>query len=236
MPNQSTGSAGVAVLLLLAGLALAAANLAVVAGLGSNGPAALAALQGGDPSLLLAEIQAIAAGNPLAILLPAVSPILLALVAAARGGGAAAAVPAAPTAAVVVAEAPKGPPPETSALRLLGLLQQEARFIDFISENIDDYDDAQVGAAVRQIHADCRKALAERVRFERVFQEEEGETVNVAAGFDATAIRLTGNVTGEPPFRGTLQHSGWRAVDVRLPVEVGDGDARVIQPAEVEVA
>lgn len=235
MPNNSTGSAGLAVLLILVGLALAAANILLVVTTGSGGAAALAAIAQSDMPVLLAEIQSFAAISPLTVAVPAAGPLLLAIIAAFLANRSATPAPTAVVEAIPVPEVPKGPPPETSALRLLALLQREARFIDFISENIDDYDDAQVGAAVRQIHADCSKCLAERVRFERIFKEEEGETVTVAGGFDAAAIRLSGNVTGEPPFQGTLQHSGWRAVDVRLPVEVGDGDARVIQPAEVEV-
>ena len=34
-------------------------------------------------------------------------------------------------------------------------------------------------------------------------------------GFDATAVRLTGNVVGKAPFTGSLSHRGWRVEDVR---------------------
>jgi hypothetical protein len=120
-------------------------------------------------------------------------------------------------------------------LTLLGLLQSEARLIDFLEEDIDAYNDSQVGAAVRTIHADCRKALHERMKIERVYDAEDGATVEVAAGFDPAAVRLTGNVHGQPPFRGTLQHAGWRAVDVRLPEPKAGIDHRVLAPAEVEI-
>jgi len=121
------------------------------------------------------------------------------------------------------------------ALRLLALLQQEGRLVDFLEEDIEPYEDSQVGAAVRAIHAGCRKALHERMHIERIFTEEDGATVEVPNGFDAGAVRLTGNVHGQPPFRGTLQHGGWRASDVALPRATG-GDASVLAPAEVEVA
>jgi len=120
------------------------------------------------------------------------------------------------------------------ALRLLALLQQEGRLVDFLEEDIEPYDDAQVGAAVRAIHAGCRKALHERMRIARIFSEEDGAAVEVPSGFDAGQVRLTGNVHGQPPFRGTLQHGGWRASDIALPRTSGV-DASVLAPAEVEV-
>lgn len=120
-------------------------------------------------------------------------------------------------------------------LSLLGLLQSEGRLIDFLEESIDEYSDSQVGAAVRTIHADCRKALHERMEIERVYDADDGATVEVPAGFDPASVRLTGNVHGQPPFRGTLQHAGWRAVSVRLPQPKAGVDHSVLAPAEVEI-
>jgi hypothetical protein len=129
---------------------------------------------------------------------------------------------------------PEGPPPSAGALRLLALLQQEGRLIDFLEEDIAAYDDAQVGAAVRDIHGRCRAALRERMRIERIYAEEDGATVEIRPGFDPALVRLTGNVHGEPPFRGTLQHAGWRATDVKLPA--GEAlDPSILAPAEVEI-
>ena len=127
------------------------------------------------------------------------------------------------------------PPSPAPALRLLGLLQDEGRFLDFLAEDIDSYSDAQVGAAVRSIHAGCRKALHDRINLERVLAEEEGSEVVVDADFDRAAVRLTGNVTGAPPFRGTLQHGGWRATHVALPESPGGTDATIVAAAEVEI-
>jgi hypothetical protein len=42
-------------------------------------------------------------------------------------------------------------------------------------------------------------------------------------------------VHGRPPFRGILQHGGWRVSEVALP-KGGTVDAAVLAPAEVEVA
>jgi hypothetical protein len=137
-----------------------------------------------------------------------------------------------------LAEIPKPvrpvPPSPNAALRLLGLLQQEARLVDFVTEDIDAYSDDQVGAAVRAIHAGCRKVLDEHVQLQRIFAAEDGSEVVVEKGFDPAAVRLTGNLTGEPPFHGTLQHGGWRATKISLP-ESPAVDPAVIAPAEVEI-
>jgi hypothetical protein len=133
------------------------------------------------------------------------------------------------------AAAPQSDDPSTEgALRLLGLLQTEGRLIDFLEEDITPYGDAQVGAAVRAIHAGCRAALHQRMTIERIYAQEDGAAVEVDSGFDAGAVRLTGNVHGKPPFRGVLQHGGWRASQVSLPKTAGI-DAAVLAPAEVEV-
>jgi hypothetical protein len=131
--------------------------------------------------------------------------------------------------------APPCPPPDESALRLLGVLQEEGRLVDFLEEDLTSYPDEQIGAAVRGIHEGCRKALRERVAIEPVLRGAEGETVTVDAGFDPAAIRLTGNVTGAPPFRGVLRHAGWRATRAAVPERRGH-DPHVLAPAEVEIA
>ena len=118
------------------------------------------------------------------------------------------------------------------AVALLALLQREGRLVDFVKESIDGYDDAQVGAAGREIHRGGRRALEEHVALEHIMDDAEGASVQVTAGFDAAAIRLTGAVTGEPPFTGTLRHPGWRVSRVDLPRTAGG----VVAPAEVEVA
>jgi len=131
---------------------------------------------------------------------------------------------------------PAKPDSPVAALRLLALLQQEGRFIDFVQENIASYSDAQVGAAARAIHTGCRKALHEHMQIDRIFTQEEGTEIEVPAGFDASAVRLSGNVHGQPPFRGRLEHSGWRTHAVTLPDMPAEIDPLILAPAEVEIA
>jgi hypothetical protein len=122
-----------------------------------------------------------------------------------------------------------------AALQLLSLLQRDARLIDFAGENLADYSDAQVGAAARLVHEGCAKVLREHFQIVPVRDEAEGSRVALAAGFDAAAVRLTGNVVGQPPFNGSLRHRGWRVAEVRLPQLAQGHDTRVLAAAEVEL-
>jgi uncharacterized protein DUF2760 len=122
-----------------------------------------------------------------------------------------------------------------AALQLLGLLQRDARFIDFVEEDIARYSDTEIGAAARLVHDGCRGVLREHFTIRPVREEAEGSRVTLADGFDATAIRLTGNVVGSAPFHGSISHRGWKVEEVRLPRVAERHDATVIAPAEVEL-
>ena len=121
------------------------------------------------------------------------------------------------------------------ALHLLSLLQREGRLVDFLEEDLQSFDDAQIGAAVRSIQEICKKSLGEYFALEAVIDQNEGEVVTISAGFDTSAIKLTGNVSGAPPFKGVLQHRGWRATRFDLPTLAGSQDPGIIAPAEVEI-
>ena len=120
-------------------------------------------------------------------------------------------------------------------LHLLSVLQREGRLLDFLTENLSPYEDAQIGAAVRSIHENCKKCLEKNLSLQFVIEKNEGEPLTVPTDFDSSAIKLTGNVTGDPPFSGTLRHRGWKAGKLELPVLTGSGDPRIIAPAEVEI-
>lgn len=132
----------------------------------------------------------------------------------------------------------KGAPLQRSeALTLLATLQREARLVDFVYEPLDGYSDAQVGAAVRDVHRRCRDVLDRLFELKPVLGEDEEAEIEVPAGFDAGRYRLTGNVTGEPPFHGKLVHHGWEAGKCDVPAWSGsDAAARVVAPSEVELS
>jgi Domain of unknown function (DUF2760) len=120
-------------------------------------------------------------------------------------------------------------------LRLLALLQREGRLLDFLLEDIGQASDEQVGAGVRELHRKAQVVIKEHLVLEPVLPQGEGATVEVPAGFDPSAVRLTGNVTGQPPFHGTLQHHGWRVKDYTLEPPPQGQDEFVVAPAEVEL-
>ena len=219
MRQRARGSAALVVIVLLAGIVVAAANVVILLFAMRANP---------DVPLFESTYRLSPATVSYSIAAPLVVVLLLAFLirnATTTPEGQPAAQPS------VVPTAPSPAP----ALRLLSLLQQEGRLIDFLKEDIDTYDDAQIGAAVRSIHAGCRKALSERIELERIFAAEDGSQVTVESGFDPAAVRLTGNVSGTPPFRGTLQHGGWSASKVTLPQSPGETDPTIVAPAEVEI-
>jgi Domain of unknown function (DUF2760) len=127
--------------------------------------------------------------------------------------------------------APTGPD-----LRILAVLQRDGRLVDFLEEEIDAYDDEQIGAAVRDIHRGCRKSLHDYLTIEPIIDAAEDQRITVPNDFDPAAVRLVGNVNGSPPFHGVLKHHGWRVRAVHLPVlPVARDDTSILSPAEVEI-
>jgi hypothetical protein len=127
------------------------------------------------------------------------------------------------------------PPAPDGAVELLALFQREGRLVDFLEEEIGPYGDAQIGAAVRDIHRGCRKVLGEYFAIEPVMAGAENAPVQIDGGFDAQAIRLVGNVLGQPPWKGALRHHGWRTTRVTLPNLGPLAKPAVLAPAEVEL-
>lgn len=147
------------------------------------------------------------------------------------------------TSVATTEEAPENaPPPEiepeidlTPALQLLSILQREGRFIDFLKEDMSGFSDEEIGAAARVVQEGCKRGLAEYVQVAPLRSEAEGAAITLDPGYDANETRVTGNVTGQPPYRGTLAHHGWRAASIRLPQLSTEHDARILAAAEVEV-
>jgi len=141
------------------------------------------------------------------------------------------AAPATPAAAPpAVADSPD------RAIQMLALLQRDGRLIDFLMEDLSAYTDSQIGTAVRDVHAGCRRVLDRYIALGSILDGREGEQTVVAEGPDAAAIRLVGNATGRPPFRGTLLHRGWRTLRIDLPPLGPEAGRRIVAQAELEVA
>ncbi len=132
------------------------------------------------------------------------------------------------------------PNTDAAVVTFVGLLQEKGRLIDFLMDDVTGYSDAQVGAAARVVHQGCQAVMREHLTIEPIAQESEGATVTLPAGYATGDFRLSGNVTGEPPYEGTLVHQGWKVSQVRLPRLVGldeDGETLPhIAPAQVELS
>lgn len=120
-------------------------------------------------------------------------------------------------------------------LRLLHYLQQSSRLIDFLKEDIKEFTDAQVGAAVRKIHQDCAQAVEELVTIRPLREEAEGTLIQIPKGYNPTEIKIIGKIKGEPPFTGILVHRGWKAQKRSLPKKTELPLSEVIASAEVEI-
>lgn len=120
------------------------------------------------------------------------------------------------------------------ALQMIAILQRDSRLVDFLMEDISGYADDQIGAAVRELHDQCRDALGRYVKLEPVIDGVEG-TYAKAPSKDANIVKFVGNVPAKPPEGGTLRHKGWRAVKIDLPAVSGRQDVTIVAPAEIEI-
>ncbi len=138
------------------------------------------------------------------------------------------------TAAPPAAAAKTQPAVRTSdgALQILSILQRDSRLIDFLMEDISTYADDQVGAAVRELHDQCRDSVTRYVTLEPVIDGVEG-TFAKAPAADASLVKFTGNVPAKTPQGGTLRHRGWRAAKVDLPAP--SPKPEILAPAELEI-
>lgn len=120
------------------------------------------------------------------------------------------------------------------AVQLLSILQRDGRLVDFLQEDIGPYADAQIGAAVRDVHANCRTSLARYVTIEPIVGEPEGERIRVNGEVDPARFKLVGAVGSQANVSGLVRHRGWRVTNVTLPPLPGTG-REIVAPAEVEV-
>jgi hypothetical protein len=141
------------------------------------------------------------------------------------------------TPASTAPEQPEQKPDELypwGAVHVLAELQKEGRFMDFIEEDLSEYEDDEIGSSVRSIHEGCKRALEKICERDKIIDQEEESSVRVDRDYDANAIKLTGRVSDMFPLKGQLVHPGWRVKDIRLPLR-SEGLRPVLAPAEVEI-
>ncbi len=125
-------------------------------------------------------------------------------------------------------------PRRSEAITLLSTLQREARFLDLVLEPLDKFEDAQIGAAAREVLRDSRKTL------DRIFEvcplatEDEGATCNLPSQPSPARFRLVGKSVGTS---GTIAHRGWQAKRCEIPNWTGTSEeSLILAPIEVDVA
>ena len=92
---------------------------------------------------------------------------------------------------------------------MLAILQRDGRLIDFLMEDLTAYDDAQIGAAVRDVHAGSREALQRYFTLEPVLDDEEGRPVTLDRNVDAARVKIVGSVDG-------IRSDSWRPPSPRM--------------------
>lgn len=131
---------------------------------------------------------------------------------------------------------PKPAPSRSDAISLLAALQREARLLDIVKESLDEYSDAQVGSAARDVLKDSGKVIERMFGIEPLTQTADGSPLETPASFDPAEFRLTGNVAGEAPFSGTVAHHGWKATRCEVPQWSGKKSAAmIVAPVELEI-
>lgn len=141
------------------------------------------------------------------------------------------AAPAVPVAAAATARPVAAATGRSDALSLLAALQREGRLLDFLQEPIDGYSDAQVGAAVRDIHRSCAAVIERQFAVRPVLDQAEGSVVTFSQPV-GPQLRLTGAAAAGSS--GRLVHAGWQATKCDLPVWQGDASAaKILAPAEI---
>ena len=124
---------------------------------------------------------------------------------------------------------------EEGACLALAVLQEESRLLDFFMEDIGGFEDAHVGAAVRQVHGSASRLLSEQWGVRPARPEAEGSSIEIHEG-QRREFQLVGEVPSSGALKGVLRHHGWR-VDgtIGLPNR-GGSESKVLSRAEVEVS
>lgn len=121
----------------------------------------------------------------------------------------------------------------SEALTLLSTLQREARFVDLVQESLESFEDAQIGAAAREVLRDCRKTLDRMFAIAPVADDEEGASYGLKPAPSPALVRLVGKSEGDV---GTIVHRGWKVTRCEVPKWTGSRkDAWILAPIEVDV-
>jgi hypothetical protein len=125
-------------------------------------------------------------------------------------------------------------PVRSDAVTLLATLQREARLVDLIQEPLDQYSDAQIGAAARPCLAQCRSTLKRIFELRPLVDVPEGQQLEIPAAASPQRYQWVGDVSGAKAA-GKLVHPGWEASRCELAQWTGDAaDANIVAPVQLE--
>ena len=123
-------------------------------------------------------------------------------------------------------------PVRSEAPTLLSTLQREARLLDLVQEPLDQFEDAQIGAAAREVLRDSKKVLDRLFEIQPLADGEEGSQIDVPERASPNKFRPVGGESGT----GTVAHRGWKASKCELPKWTGNSsEAKILAPTEVEI-
>lgn len=125
----------------------------------------------------------------------------------------------------------------SEALTLLATLQREARLIDLVEEPLDQFTDAQIGAAARPCLKQCRSTLQRMFALQPLVEAAEGEPLSVPENASPIRYQWVGDsaAAGSGKRSGQVVHPGWRAARCELAQWTGsDEDAMVVAAAQLE--
>ena len=123
-----------------------------------------------------------------------------------------------------------------SAIQMLAELQKEGRLIDFLEEDLSQYEDEEIGSSVRTIHEGCKKVMDQCLKKEKIIDQEEESSVRVNGDYDVHELKLSGRVSDKFPLKGVLVHPGWKVTSFKLKERSSNSSAQqVLAPAEVEI-
>lgn len=124
-------------------------------------------------------------------------------------------------------------PVRSDAITLLSTLQREARLLDLVQESLEQFSDAQIGAASRDVLRDCQKTLGRMFAIEPLSEVDEGQPMEVSEKTSPARVRATGGSHGS----GSVVHRGWKATSCEIPKWSGHrDDAWILAPTEVEIS
>ena len=123
---------------------------------------------------------------------------------------------------------------ELGAIQMISELQKEGRLVDFLEEDLADYEDDEIGSSVRSIHEGCKKVIEKVVQKEKMIDQEEESSIRVNKDYNVNEIKLSGRVSETFPQKGILVHPGWKVKEMKLSTRP-KVSAKIICPAEIEI-